>query len=466
MPLPPYLFWLEWIRKRVLESVGWIFLIGIVFWVPFLRVWWWLFLPFILQPLAKKLCLWYLNWDFHCARWKWVVLEIIPPKQILTPFKAMEDVFSALWSIWDHPNFREEWCEGELNNSPFWLSWEIASLEGKIHFYVRCLDAHRTSVEIALYTHYPEIEIREVPDYTKMVPSLIPNDEWDVYGEDWEFYRKEGGKIIHAYPCKTYRTFFEPQGERIGEEEKRLDPILSLLEGLSKLGKGEYYWIQFITVPIADIDEPEWKEDGKKIVDKIAKRPQKVEKTFLDELKEVFLQIIVGPQKEGEGYKMPTIEPAKSETGEREMLLTPGEREIISEIENKMNKIVYRTHIRGIYVAKRESWKHVHRTLLRVYMGFFATRHLNSFGFNTKTRPKIHFFMRKRLTFLRARKMFKYAVARLPGLFPDRQSVCAILSTEELATLFHFPLRITGMGIPSVEKIESKKGGPPPNLPG
>ena len=40
-----------------------------------------------------------------------------------------------------------------------------------------------------------------------------------------------------------------------------------------------------------------------------------------------------------------------------------------------------------------------------------------------------------------------------------------IFSTEELATLFHFPLRVSGMVGPTMEKVESKKAGPPPNLP-
>ncbi len=61
--------------------------------------------------------------------------------------------------------------------------------------------------------------------------------------------------------------------------------------------------------------------------------------------------------------------------------------------------------------------------------------------------------------------MFRMSVLRFPPLYPDRSSLCPILSTEELATLFHFPIRITGMVAPALEKVESKKAGPPPNLP-
>ena len=66
---------------------------------------------------------------------------------------------------------------------------------------------------------------------------------------------------------------------------------------------------------------------------------------------------------------------------------------------------------------------------------------------------------------MRARKMFRMTVLRFPPLYPDRHDMCPILSTEELATLWHFPLRVSGMVAPTMVKIESKKAGPPANLP-
>ena len=459
--LPAQLFWLEWVKKTTWTPFWWLILILIVFWAPFLRVWWWLFTPLFLWAQLKTLYLWWLNWDYAYAKMKWKVLEIIPPKEVLTPFKAMEDVFTVIWPIWDGAVWRERWCDGELDNSPFWMSWEIASIEGQIHFYIRVTDQHRAMVETTLYGHYPEIEIKEVSDYTKLVPQNIPNEEWDMYGEDFELARPA------AYPIKTLEKFFEPQGERISAEEKRIDPIFSLLELLSKLGPGEHYWAQFITMPVLDHDEPEWKKEAEKIVTKIAKRPEKKETTFLEDLGYVARQVIVGPEKEGSGEKATYkwIDQAKSEEGEREMIMTPGEREVITEIENKIKKPVFRTAIRGVYVAKRENWKSSHRTLVRMYLSHFSILNLNRFTFSGKTRTKVHYIWRKRRVFLRARKMFKNSVLRFPPLFPDRKSVCAILSTEEMATIFHFPMKITGLVAPTMARVESKKGGPPPNLP-
>ena len=59
------------------------------------------------------------------------------------------------------------------------------------------------------------------------------------------------------------------------------------------------------------------------------------------------------------------------------------------------------------------------------------------------------------------------AVLRFPPAFPDRSASAynPILNSEEMATLFHFPLRVSGMVGPTMGKVESKKAGPPPNLP-
>ncbi|HCC59888.1 MAG: hypothetical protein A2402_00665 [Candidatus Staskawiczbacteria bacterium RIFOXYC1_FULL_37_43] len=462
MKLPEWLFWLEWAKKMILDPFWWLILFLIILWVPFLRVWWWVFLPIMLQAQLKAVYLWWAGWDFFIAKRKWVLLEITPPKEVLAPFKAMEDVISSVWPIIDGANFREIWCEGELSYGPEWCSWEIASIEGKIHYYLRVGQHHRTAFESALFGHYPDIEINEAPDYTKLVPQTVPNEEWDAYGEDWELRKTD------QYPIKTYEKFFEPQGERIQAEEKRLDPIISLLEGMSKLGPGEHYWVQFTSIPVSDRDEPNYRQEGQKIVNKIARRPEKKETTFLEDLWYVARQVVLGPEKEGSGesakYSWERIE-EDEETGELKISLTPGEREVITEVENKLKKPAWRTNIRGLYVAKRDSWNASNRVLMRSYMGHFLTDNLNSFGFVRKSRPKVHFFWRQRRGFLRSRKMFRNAVLRYQPLFPDRRESCPILSSEEMATMFHFPLSTKGMLAPALTTIESKKGGPPPNLP-
>ncbi|OGZ63929.1 MAG: hypothetical protein A3A98_03125 [Candidatus Staskawiczbacteria bacterium RIFCSPLOWO2_01_FULL_40_39] len=462
MKLSVLFFWLKPVKKVILEPFGWAILMIIVFTVPFLRVWWWIFAPLFLSIELRALYLWWIAWDYGYAKTKWVMLEILPPKQILVPLKAMEDVFAVMWGpLYNQANWRERWCEGALDNAPGWMSWEIVSIEGKLHFYLRITAEGRSSLETILYSHYPEMEINEVPDYTRNVPKNIPNEEWNVYGEDFILGNPVG------YPIKTYEKFFEPQGERISAEEKRIDPMASLLEAMSRLGANEQFWLQVITMSVSDTDEPQFRKSAESIIAKLAKRPEKKTKTIWDEIASVLYDLVIGPKKEGSGEKATYkwIESKVSEEGEREMVLTPGEREIITEVENKLKKPVFRTVIRGVYVAKRENWNPVNRILTRSYFSHFQTQNLNYIRFSTLTRPKTHYVFRERIPFIRTRRMFRNYILRFPSFFPDRRKECPILNTEELATIFHFPIKISGVVFPTMSRVQSKKGGPPPNLP-
>lgn len=457
MDLKTLFFWREPI-KEFFGLFGWFFVVLIIFAVPFLRVWWWILVPIILAPPLRELYLWWINWDFAYAKLKWVVLEITPPQENLVPMKAMEDILGMVWPIWDSPSWREIWCEGELKSLCFWCSWEIASLEGKIHFYLRALSAHRLMIESALYAHYPDIEIKEVDDYVKLVPPTAPNDDWDIFGED--YFLAEDDPL----PIRTYEKFFEPQGEKISEEEKRLDPLISLLESMSKLGPNEYFWFHMIMCPVNKGDVPEFFDLAKSLIDKVSKRPVAKKTTLMDDASHMAKELIVGPEKESaDSYKWQEL--AKSESGEKELLVTPGEREIISEIENKLKKPIFKTTLRAIYIAKRDNFKPSHKVLVRPYFAHFTAQNLNRIILNKYTRPKVHYVMRKRRVYLRTRKVLRMGILRLTPAFPDLSKYVSVYNTEELATIFHFPLRISGMVAPTMTKIESKKAGPPPNLP-
>lgn len=451
-----------WITSSIWDLFWWVFVILFVLWVPFLRPWWWFITPILLAMELKRLYLWWLPWDVAYPKIQWTILEIIPPKEVLVPVKAMEDVFNILFSAFsDQANFREIWCEGRLDNTPDWMSFEIVSIEGQVHFLARIPSAHRSMLETTLYSYYPEVEIHEVPDYVRLVPHDIPNEQWDLYGEDFVLTRPA------AYPIKTYEKFFEPQGEKISAEEKRIEPINSLLEMMSRLGPGEHYWAQFILMGAFDADEPGWRKKGEEIIAKLVKRPVKEKETFTGKVLTTVNQILFGPKKEGSGDKASYkwVSAKKSEDGEREMVLTPGEREIVSVIENKIKKPVFRTNIRGLYIARRENWNSAHKTILRSYMPHFSGDNLNSLSFGKLSRTKVTDLFRKRRVYLRSRKIIQNAILRFPPMFPDRSSECAILSTEEVATLFHFPVKISGITLSNIVRVESKKSGPPPNLP-
>lgn len=404
---------------------------------PVIKAWWWLPLPFIFFPLLQYYYLFLIRkrWDATIER---VLLEIKIPREVVKPIKAMEYVFAGFHAIHDTPNLREKWLEGQFQLS---LSCEIVSLGGQPHFYIRTPAIFRKHIESCIYSQYPEAEISQVDDYTKYVPQDIPRPGWDLWGADMILTKED------CYPIKTYRQF---EVESEAREEKRIDPLAQLLEGMSTLQPGEQLWIQIIIKPI--IGEIPWVKKGREIADRIARRPApRPPKPIIQEAAEV---IILGP---------PTPAPEQREIIPPEMKLTPGEREILTAIEEKIGKMGFECNIRFIYLGREEVF---FKPMVRIPMGYFkalSTLNLNGFRPLRQTITKIMWFFRERRLYIRKRRMFRYYQRRWPPFFP-RPGGTYVLNTEELATLFHLPGRIVAPA-PTIERIEAKKGEPPPGLP-
>jgi hypothetical protein len=436
-----------------------------------LKSWWWLFFSLISFFTARFFYLYWIRWEvFYKEAFKWILLEIKPPKEVLKPFSAMENVFSVLFGLIDIPNWRERWCGGELPlGGGGWFSFEICSFGGEIHFFARIPDFFRNTFETAIYSQYPDAEITEAEDYTQRVPKDIPNEKWDLYSENYVLFQKD------YYPIKTYSMFFEkPEEEKRVIEEKRLDPMDSLLEVLAKLQSGEQVWIQINCNPIFPV-HPRHKiyfpilEKGRAEADRIAKRPQVKKKSLLEEM----IGILIGGKPAEE-------KPKELELIAPELRLTPVEKEILTGIENKLKKPLYQCWIRQVYICKKdEPYFFDNYKMVRGYfLGQFQTTHLNQFSYHGPTRTRIHYWLKARRLYLRKRQRFRDYIERFPSYFfgdlrgePSfflkllgitDNSTC-ILNIEELATIFHFPVKIY---IPTVPRVEAKRVGPPPTLPG
>jgi len=429
-----------------------------------LKSWWWFILLIIFFFFLKVFYLWWVRWEVWYKKNKWILLEIKPPKEILKPFKAMEDIFTVLWGVYDSPNWRERWCEGEFPKFPYWFSCEIAGIGGKIHFFMRILEVWRDMVEATIYSHYPEAEISIVDDYTKYVPQDIPNQDWDLYGEDFSLLKDD------VYPIKTYTMFFEERPEI--KEEKRMDPIDSLMEALSKLQPAEQFWLQIVATPITNKDIP-WvtrgKAEVKKIGGEIAKRWFPAEKK--GELPEPLEVLITG--------KPPLPPPPTPLRPWPPGELMPAEREIIEGIENKIKKYGYKTSIRILYLYKKDEPHFDGNSKIgKAYFNHFMTENLNTLIYWGPTRTRVHYWLRERRLYLRKRRQFRRYIERLPSYFPRTMEGelpfwhlgpkgpgirgTFVLNTEELATIYHFPAKVI---TPAITPVEAKKAGPPPSLP-
>ncbi|MBU4124626.1 MAG: hypothetical protein KKI14_04150, partial [Nanoarchaeota archaeon] len=286
-------------------------------------------MPFILWWPFSFLWLWW-RADKFSSESPYLLLEIKIPKEVLKPIRAMEVVLDGLWQIaYDEAGtIYEKWVEGK---SSLAYSFEIVSIEGEPHFYIQIPKANIDAIEGSIYAQYPNAEISIVDDYIKKIPQDIPNQEWDLWGADYKLLKPS------PYPIKTYLEF---ESEREALEEKRIDPIATLLEVMAKIEKREQLWVQIVATPVTNKEVP-WVEEGEAIRDELSKRnPKKAkQRSILGEATEVLL---TGNIPEDKKEEVKEILPP-------EMKLTMGERDIVSAIERKMAKRGFETNIRFIY---------------------------------------------------------------------------------------------------------------------
>jgi len=405
-------------------------------------------LPFILWKPLSFLYLYWRRFDCWMPKQTRVVLEIKMSRQVLKPIRAMETVMASLHgAVYHPPDWWEKWIDGQVQLS---LQFEIAAIDGETHFYIRTPVKYRDSVEAAIYSQYPEAELQEVADYTKLVPQNMPNQDWDLFGTDYTLVADD------HYPIRTYRQF---ETEHELKEEKRIDPIANLLEAMARVKPGEQFWIQIAASPRAQEDLAAWLEKGRTIRDKLARRPEKPKpKPIIQEAAGI---LITG--KVGEEEKPQEIIPP-------EMKLTPGEREIITGLEEKMTKPIFDTAIRFVYFGKREVFFRGNFRLAFTFFNTYMTTNLNGLVPLGRTFCKIHKswflplnLLRPRRHYLRCRKIFRNYIQRLPPFYPLSGGTF-ILNTEELASLFHFPGEVVAPA-PGGPWIEAKKGGAPSELP-
>ncbi len=410
--------------------------------------WGWFFLPFFLWSIVKNQWLFWRNGIWDETSNPQILLEIRPPDEIVKPIRAMNVVIDGFWQLYGPPNWVEKWWHGQYDLG---FSLEIAAIDGVPHFLIRVPAKQRSMFESHIYAQYPDAEIREVEDYTKNVPQNIPNERWQLWGTDYTMPKSD------CYPLKTYREF---ETEAEATEEKKIDPIASLIEGLSSMEEGEQMWIQIKAKPVTeDNDDSGYHERAKKEYEKFAGRKEKdPPPTFFQEM----LGILKGDVEKKEEEKMPVY---------TDMMLTPGEREVVEGIERKRKQQSFSCYVRYIYLAKKEKLKMGRIKIPMSYFNLFNTQQLGFMIPWTKTITKIKqnwwdffWFLEKRL-YVRKRDIFRNYARRIPPFYPrEDKDATFILGSDELATLYHFPSRTT---VPpsAIQRVESRKKEPPHDLP-
>ncbi len=405
--------------------------------LPILKYGSWAFAAFIIGKI-----LW-VFWLFHIQNKyrksvNYVLLAVDVPKENEQGPKAVEHIFASLAAGQSSGNFVDRNIKGYTQAS---FSFEIISLGGYIQFLIRTPEKLRDLIEASIYAQYPDAEINEVEDYTKDTPDAFPNKEYDLWGSELVLYNKE------AYPIRTYPAF----EDSMVKDAKFKDPMASLLEVLGRMNEGEQVWLQIIITPCKN----DWKDKSEGVVKKIIGQKMKEKKTILSEVinSPLYLLEKIGDIIfEREGGKKEEKDSAMSQ-------LSQGEKDVVAAMQNKLSKIGFKCKFRMVYLAKKEFFNK--GKAISGVMGSlqqFNTLNMNGFKPDNETKTGVdYWFVKSRVATRQKKIMFNYKFRTTLG------APSYILNTEELATLYHFP--VLGVKAPMLKRTEMKRGEAPSILP-
>lgn len=436
----------------------------------FLAHTWWLLLAILLGPLAANT---WVAWRQRTweHRMDYDFLEILIPREILKSPKAMEQVLAQLWSFKNSAgNLYEYWWLGEL---PIWHTFEMVSLGGQVHFYLRVVKFYRDLVEAAIFAFYPDIEIVEAEDYMKQFPSTVQ----ELYRDNIKIW---GGEMIlkksGAYPIKNYTDFESP------DENKEYDPMSAFLELFGKIKPGQLVGVQYIFAPAGTPHGEHMIAEYQKEVIKLRERKQEEDPAGHGKasLKTSF-----------PGGIMPALEVAAQEVDPSQVAVlrkavlsrTPGETKTIEAIEENLARPIFDTMIRYLYLSPIEIYSEdlPRRALFGAFQQY-GDADLNQFNRNKKvyTRGKVwewpYIFPDVRKEYRRQRLWHDYRHREMPphtfmgrlllsylpfNLYFGTETVH--MSTRSLASIFHPPTRFVLTG-PHVKRVDSRKGGAPAGM--
>lgn len=423
----------------------------------------WLFnLEIITLALAGTIFLGWVAWKFwvhyiqqdFISGIDFVLLEIIPPREVVRSPKAMElFIINALYH-WSMKGGKEQYWQGAVW---FWFSLELVSIEGQVHFYIRTPTRLRSLIETQMYAQYPQAQVKAVEDYTLAVDEISPNSAWAGWGCEFTLKNKE------AYPIKTYVDFGLDKDPK---EEFKVDPISPVIEFFGSLQKGEQAWMQIVITP----SKKEYHTHGTWFG-----KHDWVAEARLEQMR--MLKPYTASKDDG----------ARIETRTPDFL-----KKTLDGMVAKITKIGFDTGIRVMYVAKKESFSYNNRKSMRLIFRQYANPSVNELTRINSAQPdalNTSFFMLspKQVMVLANRMLNEYRersffhlpmrhhlfnahVFKEPLLtivkqfwLPYFHPKTFVLNVEEIATIWHFPGQI--LKVPTLERIESKEASPPTNLP-
>jgi hypothetical protein len=411
---------------------------------------WWFFLPFFLYYIVRDKHISTIRFNYLGSR-KYSYLEIkIPPEVTRSP-KAMEEVINSLAGVYRGGNWWTRFVTGYI---PEYYIFYLVLHDYRLRLYIRCLEERKDFVASRIYSQYPDASVDEVKYPLAELPPEAPNPTFDLFGSEFKLTQKS------FYPLRTYEVW-----ERLPEEQ-RIDPISVLSEGANHVSEREWLIFQIFAMPITGRDElwgGKFLDEGNAEVDKLIKRAKEKEPGPFDYIAEFVVNIFrasvfretkweVGAKSADASKELPTLM----------QHLSPIERERVEAIEKKLGKSIFWSAIRAVYVATRDVFD---RNMSKNVGLIFGTFKIFD-GFNSLVRNENSITSVDYPTYFYKEKIFyrkKYLYSFLKGEWRPADPVnLFILSSDEIASLFHVPMGFVPP--PGIEREAMRKIPPPPTV--
>ncbi|HJP81807.1 MAG TPA: type IV secretion system DNA-binding domain-containing protein [Candidatus Saccharimonadales bacterium] len=372
----------------------------VLFWLINLLLQWYVWLPIVLILLYMTMRNYRRIDAIKSIDSTLLVLEI--PKANDKSELAAEQLFASLHGILRDKN--ELKMTGGVQEH---LSFEIASVNGQIRFYVWVPKTFQSFVEGQIYSQYPTVQIHEADeDYVthERQHSVVHTSEITLTASEF-------------LPIKTFQSF-------------EVDPLAGITGTLAKLeSTGDELWVQILVRPIAD----EWHKASDSWI-KTVKNGKPFEFFTGSGFNFKWVGGLIGalskPPEQGIGGGS-----APKELSERD-------KTRITEAEKKATKLGYQVKIRMAYLGESPTnAKLTMQALVGTYKQYNSTN-LNGFKLTNSS------FKKEDLGQYKAR------------IFADRGF---ILNIEELASVFHLPH--TNVETPNIVWASTKTAEPPAKLP-
>ena len=373
----------------------------------------------------------------YIQKTEYTLFAIDVPKDNEQSMKAIEELFNTLHGV---KSTKTMWKKHILGEVQLWFGLEIISIEGYIQFLIRTPSKFNELIKAAIYAQYPDAELTEVEDYISLVPRDANSKESKYRGFGMDFYLKKP----NYYPLKTYMNFEHSLTQTF------IDPMASLLEILSKLGPGEFIGIMIMISPI---DNNDLQKYGEKAVAKIMGTATDTAENLVDKISNAALK---GIDKVSESmYQLwGNVEEQADKQFPMFKMLTPRERATVSAIETKIEKLNFEVRMKTCYIAPKDKF-----SFTKGYYGLSgAFKQFDDFNALKTKKTKANYLFIKLRTLIKIKRFLTRYVKR--NFFETRSFT---LSTEELATLYHFPQET--VKAPLIKKAETKTVEPPTSLP-